>query len=395
MQEILIEWLKGSARVFLHPILYLSIISAIAIGYFRVKRERRDFNTRLLDGYHDLRVMASQGILIGLLFSIPLLISGVVIPFAAIALIAIISIIFVLRVSFLSTAFTVGFTYFILVVTDLFKWELPFFNQYVEELNIGLLSSIVILLGTLLLIEGILIFRNGWKQTSPLLIKSPRGLIVGALKSEKLWLVPLFFLLPTGTLELPFEWWPVFTIGTESYSIILVPFIIGFKQLIRSTLPTIAVKNIGTKVMWLGALTLTLAISGYWAPYFSIIGAVVAILGRAYIAYRHRTDESGKPYYYSKQPRGIMILGVLPDSPAKKLALTVGEIIIKVNSIDVNSEREFYEALQKNRAYCKLEVIGTNGENRFAQGALYEGDHHELGIIFADESKQNARHLVS
>ena len=49
--------------------------------------------------------------------------------------------------------------------------------------------------------------------------------------------------------------------------------------------------------------------------------------------------------------------------------------------MQVKTEQQFYEAFQLYRAYCKLEVIDENGENRLVNRALYEGEHHELGII--------------
>lgn len=51
-------------------------------------------------------------------------------------------------------------------------------------------------------------------------------------------------------------------------------------------------------------------------------------------------------------------------------------------------QKEFYKALQKNRAYCKLEVLNSEGEVRFVQGALFEGDHHELGILTVEDRKK-------
>ncbi|TMU84341.1 PDZ domain-containing protein [Bacillus sp. BHET2] len=393
----LLEILKGFGKLFLHPVLYVSVLFAIMTGYYRVKRERRDFNTRLLDGYHDMRVLFSYGIALGLLFSVVTVGAGVVIPFAGIILIGVISILFALtsRYQLMSATMTVGFSYFILVVLDYFQWDLPLGNPYIDNLNLGLLSSIVVLLGVLTMIEGSLIRLNGWKHTSPRLLKSARGLKVGAHLGKKLWIVPMFVLIPTGAFTLPFEWWPVFTVGTESYSLLCVPFLLGFQQLVKSTLPEVAIKHTGSRVFWLGAFTLTLAITGFWAPMFSIAAAVIGILGRSWIAYRYRSSEDSKPYFFKRQPNGLMILGIIPGSPAKKLTLEVGEIVLKVNGVEVDTERAFYEALQKNGAYCKLEVMGTNGENRFTQGALYEGDHHELGIIFAEDSSGWEHHQVS
>ncbi|MCA1061344.1 PDZ domain-containing protein [Rossellomorea aquimaris] len=393
----LLETLKGFGKLFLHPVLYLSVFFSIMTGYYRVKRERKDFNSRLLDGYHDLRVLFSYGIVLGLLFSLVTVGAGMVIPVAGILLFGAVSILFALtgRFQLMSATMTVGFSYFLLVLVDYFQWNIPYVNTYVENLNMGLLSSIVVLLGVLTIVEGMLIRLNGWKHTSPRLFKSSRGLKVGAHLGKKLWLVPMFILVPNGALTLPFDWWPVFTMGTETYSLLCVPFLLGFQQLVKSTLPEIAIKQTGSSVFWLGAFVLTLAVTGLFAPMFSVGAAAMAIIGRAWIAYRYRRTENSKPYFFKRQPKGVMILGILPGSPARKLTLEVGEIVLKVNGVDVNTERAFYEALQKNGAYCKLEVLGTNGENRFTQGALYEGDHHELGIIFADEASGWEHHQVS
>jgi hypothetical protein len=393
----LLDVLKALGKFILHPLLFLSVLLAIMTGYFRVKRERRDFHTRLLDGYHDLRVLLSYGIAVGLLFSLVIIGAGLVIPVFALTLIGALSVFFALTRNFhlMSAAITTGFSYFLLVTVHYFDLEIPYVHTYLEDLNLGLLSSVMVLAGVLTLIEGILIKLNGWKHTSPRLIKSERGLKVGVHKSKKLWLVPMFVLLPTGSLTLPFDWWPVFTLGTESYSLLCVPFLLGFQQLVKSTLPEVAIKQMGSRVFWLGAFILTLAVTGFWAPMFSVAAGVIAILGRAWLIYRHRSAEDSKPYYYKRQSKGVMILGILPGTPAEKLSLSIGEIILKVNGTDVNTERGFYEALQKNGAYCKLEVLGTNGENRFEQGALYEGDHHELGILFADQDSGWERHKVS
>ena len=70
------------------------------------------------------------------------------------------------------------------------------------------------------------------------------------------------------------------------------------------------------------------------------------------------------------------------------MSLQVGEVVTKVNGVKIHDEKGFYEALQKNGAHCKLEVLDVNGQVRFVQRALYEGDHHELGLLFVQEEKK-------
>ncbi len=84
-----------------------------------------------------------------------------------------------------------------------------------------------------------------------------------------------------------------------------------------------------------------------------------------------------------------MVLGIIPNTPAEDLELKIGEIITKVNGIPVKNVSDFYEALQHNRAYVKLEIIGLNGEIRFDQRASYEGEHHELGILFVKDDRED------
>ncbi len=43
---------------------------------------------------------------------------------------------------------------------------------------------------------------------------------------------------------------------------------------------------------------------------------------------------------------------------------------------------------RKAERFFKLEILGENGEVRFVQSALYEEDHHELGIITANSRSQ-------
>ncbi|MGD6805222.1 PDZ domain-containing protein [Rossellomorea vietnamensis] len=390
VQLWLTEVLEAAGKLFLNPMLYFSIIIALFAGFFRIKRERRELKTRIYDMYHELRFLFPMGILLGLGFSLLTVGAGLVIPFGGILLIGAVTVLLALtfQIRLLTPALTVGIGYFSLLVMRYFKVEMPYFNTYFAQLNEGLLNAVVVLLGLLLLIEGVLINLSGWKKTSPRLIKSSRGLKVGAQEGKKLWVVPMFLLIPIGSLELPWGWWPVFTLGSNTYSLILFPFLLGFRQLVRSTLPQISIKETGNRVFWLGALVLTVAVAGYYAPYISIAGAAMAIAGREWISYRQRKQDSEKSYFFSRKSQGIMILAILPGSPAEKMSLISGEMITKVNGFRVQTEEEFYEALQQNRAYCKLEVIDTNGQIRFSQGALYEGDHHELGIIFVEEDRE-------
>ena len=111
----------------------------------------------------------------------------------------------------------------------------------------AILPSIAVLLALLIVAEGIFIFRNGSKGTSPKMIKSKRGLGVGVHEVKRVWMLPVFLLIPGEALTTIFDWWPFFSIGDQTYSILLVPFALGFHQQVQSALPYKAIKQFGKK----------------------------------------------------------------------------------------------------------------------------------------------------
>jgi hypothetical protein len=384
-----IELLNGLGKIILNPVFYYVFFLAAMLGISRVKRERKSFHVRAESAYFELRQLLPLGLVIGSILSVVVIGLGLVIPVETIIFIALFTLLwsFMMKVRLLSPIYTVGFAFFATLFFLSQKWSFPLVQSHTPEWNPTILPAISVLLCLLIIAEGIFILRNGSKGTSPKLIKSKRGLQVGVHEVKRLWMLPVFLIIPGEALSAPFEWWPIFSVAGETYSIILVPFAIGFSQQIQGMLPVKAVKQVGKRVVVFGILLTCLSAVGYWYPLASIIIVALAIIGREMLSMRQRLMEDNLPFYFSKRNQGLMILGVIPDSPAAKMGLGVGELITKINGLLIHNEDSFYEALEKNRAHCKLEVLDVNGEVRFVQRALYEGDHHELGILFVQDEK--------
>ncbi len=383
------EFLLGLGKIFLHPLLYIGAFYAVFLGYLRVKRERKNFHIRAQDGLYEWRTYGFKGITIGLVVSAVIILVGIPVPFAFIITVAAVSLLlaFFIRPQMLSASLTAGVSFFILYFMTEFEYAPPIFEEAFQQVNANFIPLMAVIAGLLVMAEGFLIITNGMKNTSPKIVLSKRGQRVGVHESKRLWMVPILFLLPEGFFHAPFDWWPVLTLGETSYSIILVPYWIGFAQQIQGMLPSEAIRLTGNRVLLLAALVLAISIVGIWYPVASIIAVAVAIIGRECISFIQRYKDDSMSTYFSKRNNGLMILGIIPYSAADHMGLQVGEIITKVNGTTVNNGRDFYIALQKNSAFCKLEVLDTNGEIRFAQRALFEGEHHELGLLFIGEEK--------
>ncbi|MDZ5610013.1 PDZ domain-containing protein, partial [Bacillus pseudomycoides] len=186
------------------------------------------------------------------------------------------------------------------------------------------------------------------------------------------------------------SWWPVVSVGSQTYSLFLVPFLIGFMRTIRSEEPTTALLFTGRRIFGLAALVLILGVVSYWWSVLAIIAMGVAMLGRFTIAIRERIADETRPAYFAARDDGLVVLGTIPNTVGAEMNLKPGEVITKVNGVIPKSTEEFYKALQSKTtgAFCKLEVLDTKGELRLVQNALYAGGHHELGIVFVQQEHQ-------
>jgi len=386
----LMELLKGTGKLLLHPLFYYFFFIAAYLGVSRVKRERQNFHTRAEDAFFELRQLLPTGLIIGFVLSVITIGSGLVIPFALVIVIGVTTLLLSLpvRARLLSPVYAVGSAFFILIFAAGQDWGIPVIGKYFESIEDKIYPSVAILLALLVIGEGILIRTNGVKGSSPKLTKSRRGQNVGVHEVKRLWMLPIFLFIPGDVLEPPFSWWPVFEMGDQFYSLMLVPFAVGLQQQIQGDLPKEAIRMHGGRVLGLGILVLAVAVGGYWFPVATIAAVALAMLGRELIYLVQRVRDENRPFYFSKQNQGVMILGVIPGSPAAKMELQVGELVTTVNGVQVKDEKSFYEAIQRNAAHCKLEVLDTNSQIRFVQRALYEGDHHQLGILFVQDEKK-------
>ncbi|WP_445488002.1 PDZ domain-containing protein [Niallia sp. 03133] len=395
-QDWLFELLKGVGKLFLNPVFYFSFLLAAYLGVSRVKKERKYFSVRAQNAYYELKQLFPMGLIIGLCLSIVSIGLVLLVPMEFVMYAGLAAIVFSLlfKTRFLSPVYTVGFGILLSMLSLYKQWDFFFFSKNLIEAEMYIFPTAVILLGLLLAAEGILIQRNGVKGTSPRLKKSKRGQSIGVHISNRAWLVPVFLFVPHGVLTIPINGWPVFTVGDHTYSLILVPFLLGFKQEIFGMHPITAIKSVGKKIVFFGIIIALSAVASYFFPQAAIASVVLAIIGREWISNRQKNKEKNHPFYFTRKNNGVLILGIVPDSPADKMNLKAGELITKVNNIPVQNQSQLYTALQRNSAHCKLDVLDIQGEVRFVQRALYEGDHHELGLLLIQEKTMEGNAAV-
>ncbi|WP_346235440.1 PDZ domain-containing protein [Lysinibacillus telephonicus] len=386
--DILGEVAISIGRMFINPLLYIVILMAIFLGYRRVKRERKFFHIRILWGWSEAIGLLKEGLLISLIISIVSVVFGLTLPTQFLYVVTIASFIALVVYVFhlLSPIILFAASIIILMVMNMQNWSFTLFGLTVNgiEVNEGASVTAAILAGLLLVAEGLLIRKNGAKYASPIIENSKRGLKAVAFLSKKVWLLPIFFVVPGDALAAYFPWWPQFSLGADRFSLVLFPVILGFQQVTRHTLPVYLYPKLGRTVLILGELIIIGGLAAYFEPLIGLAVLIVGAIARIIISIRFTIREQKDVYAVSAKSNGVMIAGVLPNSPAEKMGLGIGEVIRKVNGVEVHSERQLYEALQINAAHCRLEVLNHQNEVRLTQHVVHSGDHHRIGLLIAE-----------
>ncbi|MFF2752210.1 PDZ domain-containing protein [Psychrobacillus sp. NPDC058041] len=384
MEDIFIELAKGIGLFFLNPVVYITLLFSILIGYFRVKRERKHFRTRILWGWTEIKHLL-DGYVWAIVLSVISVLVGLVVPSSWLFIYSAWMIVFILFFVYQlgSAIYAMALGALTLYFMNMYDWSFHIFSRNIAGFNImqEAIVPIVILAGLLLFVEGILIQKHGAANASPRLVKTARGSEAIEYVTKRLWLLPVLMVIPGDVISTYLPYWPQFTLGDSTFSLILFPFVIGFQQKSRKQLALEFFPNLGKQVWQLGIVIVIIASIGFVMPIISVIALIIGIIARLAISYIAYKKEMAGTFAVSPQSNGVMIAAVLEDSPAEKMGLLIGESIVKVNGRKVTNESELYEAVQINAAHCRLEVLDAGGELRLRQHILFKHDHYRLGLI--------------
>ncbi|MBD8031498.1 PDZ domain-containing protein [Solibacillus merdavium] len=384
-ETILIEILKGIGRFFLNPLLYVAILSAIYLGYRRVKRERRFFNRRILGGWSELKNMLVMGFVLSVIISVFSLVIGLTVSLELLTVVFVVSLLGLIIYTYhlLSPAIVMAIAFCMIVIMQWQNWtysigplELTGTNAVKE-----LAMTVPILTGLLLMAEGILIRRYGGRFASPIMETTKRGLNGIGYYSKQLWVLPVFTIIPGDGIQNIAPFWPQFTVGAEQFSLIVFPFIIGFQQMVRQKLPMNVYPQMGRTIVMIGQFVLIVGLAAYFSPVLGAAALALGAISRTIIGIYYSRSEDRNSYAVMRSDRGVMIAGILPNSPAEKMGLLAGEVIKRVNGQDVYTEEDLYKALQINAAHCRLEVLDHAGELRLTQHVVHRDDNYKIGLL--------------
>ncbi len=384
-EKIGFDILEAVLLFILNPVLIVTLIVAVGVGYFRVKQERRSFKVRVLPGITELKKVLAESWPYALVLSILFCGIGLVVEPILLALMSI-----VMVVTLLSFFYKVASPIYFIAIATIGMFILNKFdnNSITQRWSLGsfdisgdMALTIPIIAGLLLVVEGMLIARHTSKYASPFLVQTNRGMRAASFKVKRLWLLPVVFLIPGDMISNYLPYWPQFTLNESQFSFLPIPLIIGFSQIARATFPDVLMPKVGKAIVWTGVGVIVVGISAIWLPMLGWIALLIGVITRIAISIYTSVHERSGSLIAPPSSASVVIAAVLPGSPGEKMGLQAGEKIRSVNGIQVTNEKELYDAIQVNAAHCRIQVLDRNGEVRLMQQVIYRHDHHRLGLL--------------
>ncbi|MFD2615582.1 PDZ domain-containing protein [Paenibacillus gansuensis] len=400
--EIALEVLHRFAGAFLQlliqPFYYIGILLIVLQYRRQIKLERKLFHTKLHSLVDESLRTLVWGFLSGLGASVVLAFVGIGLKMEVVLLLWALSILLMfVRSRYLCFAYSIGLLGIIQFIVSFLPQALEtpgFWGDMLRLVDEVSMPGLLVLVAVVHAVEALLVRGTGARSATPLFMESKRGKVVGGFQLYGFWPVPLFLTVPAADGGMSVSWPTLFDglQGAGGWTFLAFPLIIGFTEMTWTRLPSQKVRLSGFLLFGYSIAVLIMGLAAwYWAP-FTIAASVGSIvLHEAMIRYSLRVEHEGSPMFVHDR-RGLMVLDVLPGSPAAELGIVTGERIHKVNGVKVTRKEDLHAALGLQSAFCKLEVINLEGQSKFVQRALFAGEHHMLGVILAPD--QQAMYVV-
>lgn len=246
-------------------------------------------------------------------------------------------------------------------------------------MNLILIAILVLFISTF--------FMNKKKEENlyPVIRPTKRGKNIAQYLSNSLWAVPLVVLVPGEMITSTISWWPLLSINNNEYAVLILPLLVGFHFTISSQTLKEATTQIQKEFRYLAVFGLALFGISYFVPLFNRIAVVLLLIGGLFVLIRHRRRENMWTFRYGPADEGLRVIAVRADSPAERLDLAIGDILLEVNDHPLTDTEEYNRVLAYNRSYIKARVRRFDGEIVLAETPLYDDDYNNLGLLLLEK----------
>jgi hypothetical protein len=386
-QDILQFILGGALSVYFEPMFWL-VLALVGYQYWQMQRsQQRMFGVAGYSLLGQLLLAAVYGTAGGVLGSFLLTVVGINLQRLGLSYIWPVALLLMaINMRFLCFAYAGGL---VALSKALFGWP----DVHVPQ--------VLALVAVLHITESILIAVSGRYGAMPLFLRQPGGRLVGAFSLQNFWPLPLVLLaavaVPGGEVSgdmvnMP-DWWPLLPLGVEPpaghqwvYAMLPVVAALGYSDIAVASSPGARRRQSAFHLALYSIVLLGLALLSEQYVWLQVIAALASPLGHELlIQYDNRREMAGIPRYVPPE-RGLMVLDTVPDTPARKLGLQPGDILLSMSGMPLNSGYDLAAAVAYAPLECGLE-IERNGQISRSQVKFGSGER-KLGVILVPEGHE-------
>ncbi len=257
--------------------------------------------------------------------------------------------------------------------------------------------GLMALVGILHITESILIRLSGQGCSTPLYLRNKAGRVVGGFGLQRFWPMPLVALVMlvvpdmtgiTGLIHMP-DWWPLIRPEEAAHApdalFVMVPLVaaLGYSDFAVTCTPARKVRRASTALALYSVTLLGAAVASSFYRPLQWVAALFGPIGHeAVVMLAGKRELSGESAFVPPA-RGVMVLDVMPNTPAAGVGLKTGDIIIEVSGAPVNSRTELMDMVAKTPVFLEMLVEDMHSGSR--REVRFRGVVDDLGVITVPE----------
>lgn len=369
--------LKFIGSYLLTPVLWLGILYVIISYNQRINKERKQFRVAINKDFYEGRNFIKYGLFFFVMGSLISMILGLTLPTNSVYIYQILVVL-----AFLINGFSTTSMLLVMTAAGILELVVPRFITFFGDVFPEISGPSWLLLIFISILADYYLTRNMKKHPlSPRIKSGKRGRNIATYLGRETVVFPLLALIPSGTLSSTLNFWPVFNIGNQKFSLILFPIFISTSvKVIKRAKERVIQDKLKNTELLLGLTFVLIVLTKFMSKLF-LISLIILTVVSIFFEIKLRKKEKDADSWYVETDEGIRIISVQPETPAAKMKLQPGDVILTCNNRVVNSEEEFYQALQLNSAYCHVKVRTYEGDLRIAESAIFMDSPHEIGLI--------------
>ena len=369
--------LKLIGSYLLTPVLWLGILYVIISYNQRINKERKQFRVAINKDFYEGRNFIKYGLFFFVIGSLISMILGLTLPTNSVYIYQILVVL-----AFLINGFPTTSMLLVMTAAGILELVVPRFITFFGDVFPEISGPSWLLLIFISILADYYLTRNMKKHPlSPRIKSGKRGRNIATYLGRETVVFPLLTLIPSGTLSSTLNFWPVFNIGNQKFSLILFPIFISTSvKVIKRAKERVIQDKLKNIELLLGLTFVLIVLTKFMSKLF-LISLIILTVVSIFFEIKLRKKEKDANSWYVETDEGIRIISVQPETPAAKMKLQPGDVILTCNNRVVNSEEEFYQALQLNSAYCHVKVRTYEGDLRIAESAIFMDSPHEIGLI--------------